>query len=59
MCVGVGNLMWDILASLGSRPKDSEQGDDMTRSLLLLGHPGVGAQPCLICIISVHSYASP
>ncbi len=55
MCVGVGKLMWDILATLGSRPKDSEQGDDMTRSLLLLGHPGVGAQPCLTCIISVHS----
>lgn len=39
---GVGKLMWDILASLGSRPKDSEQGDVMTHSLLLLGHPGVG-----------------
>ncbi len=55
MCVGVGQLMWDILASLGSRPKDSEKGDVMTGSLLLLGHPGVGAQPCPTCIISVHS----
>ena len=55
MRVGVGKLMWDILASLGSHPQDSEQGDDMTCSLLLLGHPGVGAQPCLTCIISVHS----
>ena len=34
--------MWDILARLGSRAKDSESGDCMTGSLLLLGHPGVG-----------------
>lgn len=39
---GVGNLLWDILATLGQSGKGSDTGDETASSLLLLGHPGVG-----------------
>ncbi|KAL3153362.1 hypothetical protein ABBQ38_011703 [Trebouxia sp. C0009 RCD-2024] len=39
---GVGNLLWDILATLGQSRRHSSTEDPAASSLLLLGHPGVG-----------------
>ena len=43
---GVGNLLWDILETLGQSSKDNETSDVSASSMLLLGHPGVGQPPC-------------
>ena len=45
---GVGNLLWDILATLGQSSKDSDSDHVCASSLLLLGHPGVGQPLCCL-----------